>query len=132
MDSDDAPETELDLAAWVTYDEKGLPSVLTLEDPFNVQVNVGRGFDNFSVSALSFSRPRAVHLDILNEMESRPAQAMKYMRQFVTKLVEVAENPNIPVSEAMLGKNLSVPDFYRAWECASAFLPKPKKRAADS
>lgn len=124
-----APEMDLALDDYLERDGAGLPALLTLEVPFSLTVRVnGRGGE-VTVDSLVFHRPVAEDLDILGRLAADQGNAFKHMREFIARVVSVPDHAEITVTERILATRLAVEDFYRAWEGASAFLPKPKRPA---
>lgn len=116
--SDIEIEFETFLDDFLERDERGSPRVLTLETALVMKVRRDNGpMHDKEVGSLEFHRPKAEDLDLLEKVDGR--NAFKPMREFIARLTDV-EYRHICKLDGF--------DFYRAMECAKAFLPKPKPK----
>lgn len=113
----------------------GLPSVLTLEEPFDVMIGQGGGKREVNVTEFRFRRPPSEAMDHMARLSRDPGNAYKHMRAFSSMCLRPMVDGDSATKvdpERHLGAKVCTMDFHRLWEASQDFLPKPKPKAENS
>lgn len=115
-------EMDLDMEEYLREDLDGT-KILALKYPYKVSKKTGnQPAEEVDVTELSFRRPRAGDLDLLEKITEK--RVFGPTRQFVSALCKVSDDT--------IKNRMDSEDFFRAMEVAMSFLPQPKRKMPES